>query len=256
MARRKKEKFWAGSGKFFILLLIAYLTMMGLRKIYNAGGKVSGKYTMQDIQIVNNRMVTPVQILQLCGFNKDRDSVAIDFNQLAKKILQLTYVKGVSITRRPPNLLNITIEERKPVAFIYGKGLNLLDPEGYLMPVPISGCLWDLPIISGVKSTLGKLGQKTIVSDVYLALAMLNQLQQENLIISGMLSEISLSQKDFYTLYLIKGAVPVRVNKKNYRKELYILKNYLANHVDWQLLENFEYIDLRFENQLIVKPRS
>jgi cell division septal protein FtsQ len=256
MTRRKKERFWAGSGKFFILLIFAYLALMGIKRIYNSGGKVSGKYAIEDIQIVNNRIMTAVQILHLCGNDEDRDSVVIDYNQLAKKILQLTYVKGVSITRRPPNLLNITIEERKPLSFIYGKGLNLIDEEGYLMPVPIAGCVYDLPIITGVRSSLGKLGEKTVIPDVYFVLTMLNHLREENIIVLDMISEINLSAKDYITLYLIKGGVPVRVNKETYRKELYILKNYLANHVDWRLLKKFEYIDLRFENQLIIKPRS
>ena len=259
MARRKKEKFWAGSGKFFILLLVVYLSMLGLRRIYNSGGKPNGKYAIADIQIVQHKMVTPERILHLCGFtnfNNDRDSIVINYGQLAKKILQLTYVKGVSITQRPPNLLNITIDERVPVAFIYGKGLNLIDDEGYLMPMPETDYIWDLPIITGVHGSIGILGKKTTIPDVYMVLAMLHRLKKENLIISEMISEINLSAKDYYILYLIKGAAPVKVNKETYHKELYILKNYLANHVDWKVLKKMEYIDLRFENQLIVKPGS
>jgi cell division protein FtsQ len=256
MARRKKEKFWSGAGKFLLVLLVLYLGMLALKKIYNSGSEVVGKYTRTDIQLIGNQMVASEQILQLCGFKQQVDSVTIDLNRLANRLMQEVYIKGVSITRRPPNRLNITLDERKPVAFIYGKGLNLIDREGYLMPIPESNAVWDLPLITGVRGSLGRLSEKTTVSEVYFVLEMLSRLESENVIVLGMISEIDLSAKEFITLYLIKGGVPVRISRATCHKELYILKNWLANHVDWQNLEKFEYIDLRFENQLIVKPQS
>lgn len=259
MARRRKEKFWAGSGKFFILVLVIYLSALGLKRVYESSGKSSGKFTVPDIQIENNKLINTAKILNLCGFSDhtgDKDSVVIEYKQLAKQLLQMVYLKGVSITRRPPNRLNITVDERKPLAFIYGKGLNLIDEEGYLMPVPETNCVWDLPIITGIQGSIGKLGEKTTVAGVYSVLEMIKRLQQENLIISEMISEINLSEKDYLIIYLVKGAVPVKVNKDTYNKELYVLKNYLANHVDWKSLRKMEYIDLRFKNQLIVKPGS
>ena len=66
-------------------------------------------------------------------------------------MMNLKYIKGVSITKRPPRILNITIEEREPIAFIYGKGLNLIDCQGYLMPVPKYAKSWDLPLITGIQ---------------------------------------------------------------------------------------------------------
>jgi cell division septal protein FtsQ len=165
------------------------------------------------------------------------------------------YVQGVSITTRPPRILNITIEERKPVAFIYGRGLNIIDEQGYLMPVPDQNIYWDLPLISGIKQSLGKLGEQSTAADTYLALEIVRYLEFENPLLLALVSEINLEKRNHIELYLTRGGATIRVSRDLFYKELYILKNYLATYIDWVQLKKIEYIDLRFKDQLIVKHK-
>jgi cell division septal protein FtsQ len=170
--------------------------------------------------------------------------------------MDLKYIKGISITRRPPKILNITVEEYQPVAFIYGKGLNLIGDDGYLLPVPKTNTLWDLPLISGIKQKLGKLGEKATAADVYLALEIVRYLEDENPLLASLVSEINMNNKKSVELHMVKGGTKIRVNRKSFYKELFVLKNYIANYLDWKQFAKIEYIDLRFENQLIVKPKT
>jgi cell division septal protein FtsQ len=153
-------------------------------------------------------------------------------------------------------MLNITVEEYEPVAFIYGKGLNLIDSEGYLIPVPDNTILWDLPIISGIKESLGNLGKKSKVADVYLALEIVRYLEDENPLLANLVSEINIVNKKSIELYLIKGGTKIRISQESFYKELFVLKNYIANYLDWVEMAKIDYIDLRFENQLIVKTKT
>jgi cell division septal protein FtsQ len=255
--KRRKEKFWSGSGKFFLAVILIYLAFYGGSKIYQLSNERSDSYKKSNIEIVGNRMVSSAKIYQICGFTSKEDKeIKINIDKVAARLMEFKYVKGVSITRRPPQILNITVEEYHPVAFIYGKGLNLIDGEGVLIPVPDAKIIWDLPLISGLKEGLGRLGSKTIAGDAYLALEVVRYLDDENPLLASMISEIDLSGRKTIELHLIKGGAKIRVNRDTFYKELFVLKNYIANYLDWGQLAKIEYIDLRFENQLIVKTKT
>ena len=255
--KRSKEKFWTGSGKFFLVLIIIYLLIYGASRILKMSGQRSDLYSRSDVEVAGNRLVSNEEILHACGFiSRDVKEIEINIDSAAAELMGLRYIKGISITRRPPKILNITIDEYKPVAFIYGRGLNLIDGEGFLIPVPSSNKVWDLPFISGISQSLGTLGEKSSASETYLALAIVHYLEEENPLLAGMISEINMSDNKSIALYLIKGGAKIRLSRERFYKELYILKNYVANYLDWRELAKIEYIDLRFENQLILKPKT
>jgi cell division septal protein FtsQ len=255
--KNKREKFWSGSGKFFLTVILIYLAVYGGKKIINISNERSDFFKKSNLEIVGNRMVSVDKIFRICGFPSDKDKeIKINIDSLAINLIELKYIKGISITKRPPKILNITVEEFDPVAFIYGKGLNLIDGEGFLIPIPKSQLIWDLPFISGIKQGLGKLGQKTVAADAYLALEIVRYLEDENPLLASMVSEINLNNSKIIELHLIKGGTKIRVNRESFYKELFILKNYIANYLDWGQLAKLDYIDLRFENQLIVKAKT
>ncbi len=250
-------RFFSGSGKFFLALIAFYLLYFAVNKIIDAQHGGENSYKLADVEISGNRFVSENSILQICGFNIDKPdkSVIINREEAAKKLMRIYYIKGVSITRRLPRKLNITIEERAPVAFIYGVGLNLIDHVGYLMPVAEESKSWDLPIITGIKARLGQLGRASSASDTYIALEILNYLAIENPLLHAMVSQVDMSKDKYINLFLIRGGATIRIGRSSYQKELFVLKNYLINYVDWVELDNIEYIDLRFQDQLIVKFR-
>jgi hypothetical protein len=65
-----------------------------------------------------------------------------------------------------------------------------------------------------------------------------------------------MSDKKWIELHLIKGGTKIRISRESFYKELFILNNYIANYLDWRQFSKIEYIDLRFENQLVVKAKT
>jgi len=115
--------------------------------------------------------------------------------------------------------------------------------------------VWDLPLISGIKQKLGKLGEMSVAADTYLALEIVTYLELENPLLLALISEINLNKSNYIELFLTKGGATIRISRNSFYKELYILKNYLANYIDWAQLHMIEYIDLRFKDQLVVKSK-
>jgi len=252
----KKERFWSGSGKFFVILVILYSLLLGINEIVSIGKEEVEKYSAQNIEINGCDILSHENILELGGIKNINETTEIETEQIAKKLLETPIIKGVSITMQLPRTLIITIEERKPIAFIYGKGLNLIDEEGYLIPVPKVKKLWDLPYVSGISENLGSLGEKTESLQALKTISLVNYIRNKNVFLSSMISEINLSHKDFLEIILVSGGAKIKLNKNNFEKELYILQNYINNFLDLNELANIDYIDLRFQDQLVVKPRT
>ncbi len=84
----------------------------------------------------------------------------------------------------------------------------------------------------------------------------MQHLWNNDILLSGLISEINMSNKKYLELILVRGGTKIRINRKNYEKELYILQNYVANYLDWNDLAVIDYIDLRFNKQLIVKNKT
>ena len=255
--KTKKEKFWSGSGKFFLVMIVLYALILGINEIVGLGQDQMDNFKAENIEITGNEILSPDNIKELCDYDfKNSKTKDINIEEIAESLMKSDFIKGVSVTKRLPRTLNITVDERNPIAFIYGRGLNLIDDQGFLMPVPKIKKSWDLPFISGISESLGKLGEKTTSSQALRAETLVSHLQNNDNLTLGLISEINMKSSRFFELIMIKGGAKIRINKNEYEKELYVLQTYIKNYLDWADLTQIEYIDLRFKDQLVVKKKT
>lgn len=255
--KSKKERFWSGSGKFFLVLIVLYALILGINEIVGLGQDKMENFTAEIIEITGNEILSSDHIKELCNYDfANTNAKDTDLKKIAESLLKSDFIKGVSVTKRLPRTLNITVDERKPIAFIYGRGLNLIDEEGFLMPIPKIKKSWDLPFISGISESLGKLGEKTISKQAFKAVTLVSHLQYNDNLMLGLISEINMDNNRFFELIMIKGGAKIKINRNDYEKELYVVQNYIKSYLDWDDLTQIDYIDLRFKDQLIVKKKS
>lgn len=255
--KSKKDKFWSGSGKFFLVLIILYALILGINEIIGLGQDQMEKFKAEIVEVTGNEILNPDKIKELCNYDfNNKSNKELNLEKIAESLMKSEYIKGVSVTKRLPRTLNITVEERKPIAFIYGRGLNLIDDEGYLMPIPKIKKSWDLPFISGISESLGRLGEKTTSSQALKAVILVSHLQNNDNLMLGLISEINMKNSRYYELIMVKGGAKIRINRIEYEKELYVLQNYIKSYLDWSDLAKIDYIDLRFKDQLIVKKKT
>jgi len=252
--KSKKEKFWSGSGKFLLAVMIIYALILAINEIVGLGKNQEKNFKAENVEIYGNDILSAEKIKDLCQYDF-KNSKDINIEEIAAAVMKSDFIKGVSVTKRLPRTLNITVDERKPIAFIYGRGLNLIDDEGYLMPVPKIKKSWDLPFICGIKKSLGKLGEKTISEDALNAVNLVSHLEMNNNLMLGLISEINIKNSRLFELTMLKGA-KIKINRTGYDKELYVLQNYVKKFMDWSDMAQIEYIDLRFKDQLILKKKT
>ena len=69
-------------------------------------------------------------------------------------------------------------------------------------------------------------------------------------------AEVKLDHRDYIKLRLIKGGAEVRVDNKAFTENLFILSKYFDLYLVWDELSKFQYVDVRFDGQLIIKYKN
>ena len=254
--RRKKRAM--RNGLVYILIIAALsVAAYGYQWIDTYLQESLTTFKLVDIEINGNNILSREDVLNLCGLEEDGSQLLIiKPPEVVKRICNSPYVKAATAVRSLPSKLRITILERKPIAFIYGRGLNFIDEDGVLIPVPRTSSRWNLPFISGVNESLGALGHRTVSGKALQGVEIISYMQMIPSSLNEMISEIDMSRNDYVMLKLIRGGAEVKIDKNNYQENLFILNQYFEKYLDWNLLPVFEYVDVRFKDQLIIKSKN
>ncbi len=260
MARRltKKKRKSIRAGMIYILV-IAVLSLLayGYRYLNNYLQESLSTFKLVDIEIQGNHILNRVDILELCGLKQGQmELLQLRPKEVVSQLLRSPYIKAASAVRSLPATLRIVISERKPVAFIYGKGLNLIDADGVLMPVPRTNRRWDLPLITGIKGPLGTLGEQTRSAKAVLAAQIIAFTGQMASPLNEIIAAVDMSRPKELRLRLVRGGALVKLDPKKYRQNLFVLTQYFNTYLDWNKLAMIDYFDVRFKNQLIVKEKK
>ena len=257
MLNRRKKKAMR-NGLVYILIIAAFsVAAYGYRWIDTYLQDSLTTFKLVDIEINGNDILSRAEVLNLCGLEEDGSQLlTIKPPDVVKRICNSPYVKAANAVRSLPSKLRITILERKPIAFIYGRGLNLIDVDGVLVPVPQTSTRWNLPFISGVNESLGALGHKTFSDKALQGVEIISYLRMIPSSLNEMISEVDMSRDDYIKLKMIRGGAEVRIDKDNYQENLFILNQYFEKYLEWNQLPVFEYVDVRFKDQLIIKNKN
>ncbi|MGD9898207.1 MAG: cell division protein FtsQ/DivIB [Calditrichaceae bacterium] len=257
MNRKRKKLPVKSSAIYILVILLMSLAAYGYQKINNHLQISLATFKLEDIDIKGNNILSEQDVLKLCGLKQGKEQLLkIRPVDIVTKLKKSHYIKGASAVRSLPSTLRIVIVEREPIAFIHGKGLNLVDDEGMLMPIPENNHQWNLPFITGVKEPLGELGSRTTSKKALRGIEMLSYLKMMVSPIEELISELDMGNSKHLKLLLVKGGAEVYMNYDNYQDNLYYFAQYLENYIDWNQLKNLAYIDIRFKDQLIVKEKK
>ncbi len=260
MARRltKKKRKSIRAGVIYILIIAALsLLAYGYRYLNSYLQDSLSTFKLVDIEIQGNHILSRLDVLELCGLKQgEMELLQLRPKDVVKQLLRSPYIRAASAVRSLPATLRIVISERKPVAFIYGKGLNLIDAEGVLMPVPRSNRRWNLPLITGVKGPLGTLGEQSISRRAILGARIIAFTGKIKSPLSEIMAAIDMSREKELHLRLIRGGALVKLDPKKFKQNIYILTQYFNTYLDWNKLATIDYFDVRFKDQLIIKEKK
>lgn len=238
-----------GAAAAFAALLCGYA---GYRAY--AWVQTSGMLRVSRITVDGNERMSSGEVAAVLDGAVGSDMLGIDLEDWRDKLLRAPWVAGVEIRRVLPGTLAVSIDERRPMGVgRLGDALYLIDDTGTIIDeFGPNYAEFDLPVIDGLVSpqggdTLVDGGRAALVGRLLVDLDRRPDLARR-------VSQIDVSDVRDAVLILKDDATHVRVGTSRFveRLQSYLdLAPRLREHA-----ADIEYVDLRFDERVYVRPRS
>jgi cell division protein FtsQ len=234
------------------LRIIAVVAILGLLVvgIQNASSALaeSDFFKMSHIKVVGNHLLPEQDVITWSQLQVGDNLFGCDLESVTKRIENQPIVKRVLLLREPPETVVISLEERQPVALVAtAHGLLGLDADSQLFPIP--NVQVNLPIITNLKivqDSTGMFHNKMLSTWA----AFLTDLKVETPNFWNEISEIHVTNTNTATVYLVGDQLRLHMHLKNPKQQVQNFRAY--TQTSSQKTADLAYIDLRFENQVVV----
>lgn len=239
-------------------ILVGFVLLLGLTLslVIGANSWKSG-LVVSKVVVVGARVVDPNEIVQLAHVKPGSKMYDLDLMIIQKDVVSHYFLKDAVVERDLPSTLKITVVERTPIAMINGNELLYLDAEGVVLPHSISNELFDLPMISNLPSGLKVVPGAVIqIPDVTEALSILSTARLVNKELYHLISEVRLRDSGDLIFYTADGGVPVLFGHGDPAGKLLRFEAFWNDVVKGRGVRDLRYVDLRYEDQVVVKWTS
>ncbi|MBM2813495.1 MAG: cell division septal protein [Ignavibacteria bacterium] len=241
------------STKSRAMLFWFFVTVLFVSGIIYYARKWNSSQLIQTVTVDGTRLVAAKEIIEramekISGKKPD----AVELNDIRQNIKSHPYISNVTVQRKSPKEIKISIIERKPCAIIADSAGNLsfIDAGGVFLPYKIMADMPDLPIIRGLTTN-----KKEFTSPLFDALSIITTLQNDDFTELGKeISELIYSPMNrSYTMLLNDFNITVIFGDiKNINEKLYKLKSFKVAKIFDKNMRNVRRIDLRWSEQIVV----
>ncbi|KPL12899.1 hypothetical protein AMJ85_00890 [candidate division BRC1 bacterium SM23_51] len=246
--------FLALTAKIFCVLLILSSLAVGGFALYRFT-LVSGYFELKKLVItgVSDGIAAELRALTQLEPDQGINLLGMRADRIRETVLKHPRIESATVLKRYPNALIIRAREREPVAVVACGALYLVDREGYVLDTAanLDHNQRRFPFITGIDSDQIIFGEPIPTRMVCLALDVVECLRATSPRLAEQLSEIRIGRDEALTLVL-SGGIEVRLGTDEFTDRLAALDLFARKHRNFETLE---YIDLRFENQIVYRPR-
>jgi cell division protein FtsQ len=215
------------------------------------GGKPQFSLPISQIQVLGNQRVASEVILARAGLQQGNNLLALSLDQAAKGILDLAWIKDVSISRVFPDRVAIKVEEYQPAARIeLGEGVwGLIEEGGKVIPVSPEELAREAPGLFEIHYE----GSLPPLEALQGAVTLIRTLQTDPRILPAVNGILFRPGLGYWFTLGFETPLWVRVGFEDYPKKLAhlqkILNNFRPDPRVW------EEIDLDYPDRALARPR-
>jgi len=234
-----------------IFLLAAFIAICVVSEKWKNSLKVNR------IIVHGSNILTAQNIFELAGVKLQTPLESIGIYEIRKRILHQPFIKSGLVMRHYPDAIDINITERIPIASVNNGNLNYIDTEQILLPSIESSSKLDLPIISGVDSLhYYNIGEKINNTEIATAINILQAAIAIDTTLYHFISEINMNNGKDIILYSSDVGVPIILGRGDFERKLLTLQTFWNNYVKPSNAKLLQYIDLRYNEQVVAKWRT
>jgi len=226
-----------------LLVLLAHVPWQGLR---------SRLARVSDIRVEGAHYLDATRVMQVAGLAEGQDLFALDLTRARQALLLDPRVARAAVRHRLPCGLRISIVEREPVMLVNHGVPWEIDSAGVLLPPLQPGVVADVPLLVGPRFASLPAGMQVDLPEVRRGLAWVRALAARELQLAGQVSEVDVSDPSLTGLTLLDGTRVLAPSWPPDTSRLSALRVVLADLRARGTTAG--EVDLRFENQVIVRP--
>ncbi len=251
IARMPESRSW-------IYALVLVLTVVLLSVFSEAYGRMTQENVLQHVNVYGHRIMSHDRLEGILDDVLGRPLSQVDPGSIRDLFLQYPLVKNARVSLRYPDGLDVVIRELIPVAYISIGRVLTVDASATLLPLPDNGMLYNLPIITRIPEELPAtvIGEPVDSKTVQSLVKFLVDVRQNYSGIYLDISEIGYEEQAGIKLISARNSTLVFLGDwEQAKRSLAILSAFLDGNAEEENIAAYQYIDLRFENQVIVKER-
>jgi cell division protein FtsQ len=237
------------------LLLSAAVAAVGGYLAYRGAEAVIGAQVLQirHITVHGNERLSQGETLTLLSGLEGESIVWANLDEWRRRLLASTWVRDATLRRSLPSTIDVAILERKPIALgRLNGGMYLIDERGAVIdeygPEYVD---LDLPIVDGLLVPSDSGGPSADEARASLAVSLISTLRADPTI-SHRISQINVTDVHNASLILNGDATVIYLGDTDFLKRL---RTYLElNAALHERVANIDYVDLRFDNRIYVRP--
>jgi len=248
-------------GSFFVRIAKIFGVLVGLAL---AGGLgfylyrfiLSDYFELKKLAItgVSGNVAAEIRALTKLEPNQRINLLFVKEKVVRETVLKHPRIRSAVVRKWYPNALMIEGHERQPVAVVPCGALYLIDRDGYVLDTASSldQVQGQYPFITGINADQIVLGQPIPTKAVSRALDLFACVRDVSPALAKTMSEVRVGEDEGLTLVL-SGGVEVWFGTGEFVDRLAALDLFAQKRRNLELLE---YIDLRFKNQIVYRPRE
>ena len=249
--KRRKQDWWTRLRRITGVVLLAVLVAGIVWWVHRPLVELSHLH-IRNIQVRGNHHVTKEDIRSQAGIHTPVNAFQLDLEEMAGRIMAHPWIRSVSIERRLPSGLIITVEERQAIGLLTSGKTYLLSTDGLILEEMKKSSTRVLPRFRPAWRVRYRVGEHLDDPHLLEGLELLGALPDVPVLRQAELEEITVEADGYYVLHLAQGRPVLRLGPIEPLRQLTRLEIALRHR--GLKLENFAYVDLRFPGRVILKP--
>lgn len=131
----QRRRLLLGGMKWTAGICVGLWSVVASGALWDKAFRTSTTYSVGQFELSTNGSITAPQVAAVTGLRPDQNITDLDLGALRRQLLTLPQVRHAEVERRLPNHLKISLEERRPMAWLAcaKQGLRAFDHRGLLL---------------------------------------------------------------------------------------------------------------------------
>ncbi|BFN36711.1 cell division protein FtsQ/DivIB [Fidelibacter multiformis] len=237
----------------YLMTLIVIIILASVSILY---ARFQNIFSLNKIIVSGNYELTEEEVIYIAGLTLGEDLLSIPVLEITERLEQEPYIRQALVYKRLPDGLVIQIRERIPILLMNMEEQYSVDNQGILLPAPRSNR--DIPVLTGIPSlVVTEFGSTVLHPQIRQGVGMMSLIRKKYPEINILVQELHWDEKDHsWILRPGKGRTRIYVGNSDLKRKINILEAFIEQReLTPSHIQQLEKIDLRYDKQVIVKPK-